>query len=557
MDRINGADTVDIGGGRRGFRDENLETGVPGTEVTAAFLNGLQEEVLQVVTQAGLVPSNGDWTQLWQALQILGLSTGGKSRRWLSVLSMTLSSAPGSPSVGDAYFIPAGASGIWAANAGKIAEWTGASWSYLATPNGHGFSLPDGRIFEKINGAYIELLASETRSGLVELATIPEAKAGSDTSRAVTPAGMAATISDVMPPRQNLCPNAGFEDGLAGISVTSTVSGAGIILASTDWGKCVFISMPPSGNNGTYVIYWPRFAATAGQTYTSSGDAALFAASGTVYYQIRWLDVAGNIIGYSAPKPRGVGDFSQSAAGRQSMAASSIAPAGTAYAQMLCAFVNVENPTLMAARLAKVEFGGLPATAYTPPAPTMQHTTKVYNAAGTYSFTAPVTGWYWVDVYGAGGGGGKAPGGNWGDGGGGGGYAGDTIYLVASTVVTITVGAKGVSSSTGPGATGGTSSFGSYLSATGGIGGNVVTDTPGLGGSGIGGKLNLTGQAGRDGASTFQDLYPAGGDAAGPFGGKGASNPYDATWPGGGGATGFNSSMQSVAAADGGVIISY
>ncbi|UXU08223.1 DUF2793 domain-containing protein [Agrobacterium tumefaciens] len=165
MDRINGADTIDIGGGRRGFRDENLVAGAAGTEVTALWLNMLQEEILKVTTEAGLVPSEGDWTQLWQALQILGLAPDARSRRWLAVMSMTLSSAPGAPSAGDAYLIPAGATGIWATHAGAIAQWTGSSWSYLTPPDGHGISLPDGRVFERVGGSYVEKLALDVQSG--------------------------------------------------------------------------------------------------------------------------------------------------------------------------------------------------------------------------------------------------------------------------------------------------------------------------------------------------------------------------------------------------------
>jgi hypothetical protein len=70
MDRINGAGTVDIGGGRRGFRDENLGAGVEGTEVTALWLNMVQEEILKVITEAGLTPDPGNWTQLDQAIGI-------------------------------------------------------------------------------------------------------------------------------------------------------------------------------------------------------------------------------------------------------------------------------------------------------------------------------------------------------------------------------------------------------------------------------------------------------------------------------------------------------
>jgi hypothetical protein len=165
MDRINGADTTDIGGGRRGFRNENLVTGIAGTEVTDLWLNTVQEEILKVITEAGLVPSEGDWTQLWQALQIYGLASDSRSRRWLSVNSMTLANAPGAPSAGDAYLIPTGATGIWASNVGKIAQWTGSVWTYLTPPDGHGISLPDGRVFERVAGTYVEKLALDAQSG--------------------------------------------------------------------------------------------------------------------------------------------------------------------------------------------------------------------------------------------------------------------------------------------------------------------------------------------------------------------------------------------------------
>lgn len=164
MDRINGADTIDIGGGRRGFRDENLAAGAAGTEVTALWLNMLQEEILKVTAEAGLAPSEGDWTQLWQALQNLGLAPD-RARRWLGVNSMTLSSAPGAPLVGDAYLVPAGATGIWAGNVGKIALWSGSTWTYMTPADGHGISLPDGRVFERVGGTYVEKIALDSQSG--------------------------------------------------------------------------------------------------------------------------------------------------------------------------------------------------------------------------------------------------------------------------------------------------------------------------------------------------------------------------------------------------------
>lgn len=68
MDRINGANTVDIGSGRRGFRNRNLGAGLSGTQVDAAFMNALQEEVVGIIEAAGLTPDDGDWGQLLAAL---------------------------------------------------------------------------------------------------------------------------------------------------------------------------------------------------------------------------------------------------------------------------------------------------------------------------------------------------------------------------------------------------------------------------------------------------------------------------------------------------------
>lgn len=71
MDRVNGLNTVDIGGGRRGFRDRNLGAGISGTQVPAPHMNALQEEVLHVIEEAGLTPDDGDWTQLLAGMRVL------------------------------------------------------------------------------------------------------------------------------------------------------------------------------------------------------------------------------------------------------------------------------------------------------------------------------------------------------------------------------------------------------------------------------------------------------------------------------------------------------
>jgi hypothetical protein len=67
MDRVNGANTVDIGGGKRGFRDRNLVAGLPGTQVPALHMNAVQEEILAVIETAGIVPSAANNAQLLAA----------------------------------------------------------------------------------------------------------------------------------------------------------------------------------------------------------------------------------------------------------------------------------------------------------------------------------------------------------------------------------------------------------------------------------------------------------------------------------------------------------
>lgn len=71
MDRTSAANYADIGGGKRGFRNRNLLTGVRGTMHDAADRNAVQEELLVTIEAAGLTPNAADWTQHLQALHVL------------------------------------------------------------------------------------------------------------------------------------------------------------------------------------------------------------------------------------------------------------------------------------------------------------------------------------------------------------------------------------------------------------------------------------------------------------------------------------------------------
>ena len=165
MDRVNGNNPVDIGGGRRGFQSQNAAAGVAGTEVTAKYLNDVQEEICMVIENAGLTLDPQNQQQLWEALQSIAAPGFANRSAWLPVLSLTTTAPPNGATLGDAYIIPAGATGTWAGNQQKLAEWNGSSWRIVATKDGHGVSLPDGRVFEKVGGAYVEKIALDVQSG--------------------------------------------------------------------------------------------------------------------------------------------------------------------------------------------------------------------------------------------------------------------------------------------------------------------------------------------------------------------------------------------------------
>lgn len=93
MDRVNGNNPVDIGGGRRGFRSQNAAAGVAGTEVTVKYLNDVQEEICQAIELGGgqLDPENN--RQLAQTVQA-GSYTFAVANGTANALTITLSPIP-------------------------------------------------------------------------------------------------------------------------------------------------------------------------------------------------------------------------------------------------------------------------------------------------------------------------------------------------------------------------------------------------------------------------------------------------------------------------------
>lgn len=111
----------------------------------------------------------------------------------------------------------------------------------------------------------------------------------------------------------------------------------------------------------------------------------------------------------------------------------------------------------------------------------------IFDKAGTYTYTAPYTGGYFIVCAGGGGGGTATSGSNRGAGGGGAGVVYKYVRLQKGEQVEITIGAGGKGgnrddNSDNVGQAGGPTSFGEYLTAAGGGG----SPNPGRNGGGLG-----------------------------------------------------------------------
>ncbi|SCD23535.1 phage tail protein [Brucella inopinata] len=380
---------------------------------------------------------------------------------WLPVKSITLTAPPTTPSEGDIYVVAAGATGAWAGKAGQIAEWSSAAWRFSAPSDGHGVSLPDGRIFERIGGAYVEKVAIDAQSGKWNYAVA---------------AGSANALTIGLDP----------------------------VLSAYTAGTVVFVKI----------------------TTTNTGASTLK-------------------IGSLAALPIVHDDGSALNAG--DLLAGSIAA-------LVCdgnrfIFANAQRGRLIGVQ----KFAGIGAWTYTPTPGTQSVVVEVQGGGGAGGGTRE-TGAGYVSV---------------GSGGASGGYARSQITS-GFAGVTVTVGAGGSPVNGGNGGNGGASSFGSFLSASGGGGGATAgpTGAPwltggGWPGNGTGGNienspgapggvsLSLTTGAANFGAPGGSSRFSGGGsprsgggagvDASG-FGGGGGGTASGQNWaslPGGAGAAGL------------------
>jgi hypothetical protein len=108
----------------------------------------------------------------------------------------------------------------------------------------------DGATIQSTLGVLSARAASATATGIVELATVDEAKTGTDTERAVTPAGLAAALAALKTEILALIPAA---DGttITDTSHVFSVSVPSLITSDESTGTTV------SGQNPAAVVFWP------------------------------------------------------------------------------------------------------------------------------------------------------------------------------------------------------------------------------------------------------------------------------------------------------------
>jgi hypothetical protein len=164
--------------------------------------------------------------------------------------------------------------------------------------------------------------------------------------------------------------------------------------------------------------------------------------------------------------------------------------------------------------------------------PVLFQSPKKFERSGTYYWTVPlgITN-ICIEVWGGGGGGYSTTGSIVPGSGGGGGYGYGCFKVTPGTKYTVTVGDGGNNAS------GGSSSFGNLISASGGE--EQKNGLGGIGGSSTGGSIRITGENGGKGGSNA--LVNGGSGANGGYGGIGGSvNGSNGLFPGGGGASSRN-----------------
>lgn len=139
--------------------------GVPAMLRTGDTMSGELAMGGNKVTGLGAATASGDAVPYGQVTALLnGLD-------WQqSVLDRDLTAPPGSPAVGARYLVAPSATGVWAGQSGKIAEWNGTTWVYSTPNKGFTVHVEDEGVDLSHNGAgWVSLGASVDHAALLNL----------------------------------------------------------------------------------------------------------------------------------------------------------------------------------------------------------------------------------------------------------------------------------------------------------------------------------------------------------------------------------------------------
>ncbi|MFG1409524.1 phage tail protein [Xanthobacter sp. VTT E-85241] len=115
-------------------------------------------------------------------------------RPFVAVDSVTTVAPPASPATHSLFVVPAGASGAWATEVGKLAYYKG-GWIYRDSPVGKVVAASDtGKYWRRTADAWVEWVATDLSSGLVELGTLAEVMTGTDAARVPSLAHLAVAV---------------------------------------------------------------------------------------------------------------------------------------------------------------------------------------------------------------------------------------------------------------------------------------------------------------------------------------------------------------------------
>lgn len=147
-----------------------------------------------------------------QISNALGLS---KLSDWQnSVLSRTQTDPPASPSQGDRYLIPSGATGDWSGHDGQIAEWDGSQWTYTTPNKGFAVFVEDEArllIYDGTNWVYLESVLNHSNLTISATADDHPLYVPTDGSR-----GFTAPVAGVDPTQSSHLATKSYVDSVAG-----------------------------------------------------------------------------------------------------------------------------------------------------------------------------------------------------------------------------------------------------------------------------------------------------------------------------------------------------